>query len=145
MLLQLNCILSSRLLYASYYETNRRNCSCPKSTLVKMYITVAAVGLRRWFPLWSLIIKGRDIYNSYNVHCVLMCVPFCRFYPVRPARSCISPSSPVTKILVTFTKIAVTLLILLAALCGRECGSRALWKWTPEGQGFQKRWYNPYV
>ena len=22
-----------------------------------MYITVAAVGLRRWFPLWSLIIK----------------------------------------------------------------------------------------
>jgi hypothetical protein len=22
-----------------------------------MYITVAAVGLRRWFPLWSLIIR----------------------------------------------------------------------------------------
>ena len=56
----------------------------------------------------------------------------------------ISPSSPVTAIAWIFTAIAVTLLFLLADVCGRECGSRALWKWTPEGQGFQKRWYNPY-
>ena len=63
----------------------------------------------------------------------------------RPLPGGISPSSPVTEISVTFTEIAVTQLYLLAALCGRESGSRALWKWTPEGQGFQKRWYNPYV
>ena len=38
----------------------------------------------------------------------------------------ISPSTPVTTIVVTFTTIVVTLLFLLGGLCGRECGSRAL-------------------
>jgi hypothetical protein len=38
----------------------------------------------------------------------------------------ISPGEPITEISVKFTEIAVTLLILLVALCGREYGSRAL-------------------
>ena len=38
----------------------------------------------------------------------------------------ISPGEPITGISVKFTEIAVTLLILLVALCGRRCGHLAL-------------------
>ena len=57
----------------------------------------------------------------------------------------ISPSTPVTTIVVTFTAIAVTLLFLLGTLCGRECGSRALHGCTRRDHAVILSVYNLWV